>query len=153
MNVRLTAGELATRQTVVAYRHESLGDAARLMREHHVGCLVVVERAEAGDTAVGVLTDRDIAVAVVARDVDARMLRVGDVMSTDLVTAREDDSVLDVLATMRRRGVRRVPVVDAAGRLAGVLALDDILEVVAEQMLAVVQALRSGPLREAVARP
>ena len=149
----LTAGELCTRNTVIAYRQTGLNEAARLMRELHVGSLVVVEETVAGRLTVGLLTDRDIVTAVVARDLDPNTLTAGDVMSADPVTAREGDSVLDVLAAMRHRGVRRVPVTDAKGVLLGVITLDDVLGVLSEQLQAIVQAIQSEQQREKRTRP
>ena len=105
----LSAGDLCTRNVVFAHRDMALGEAAQRMREHHVGCLVVVDDAVEGRVPVGLLTDRDIVIAVVARDVDVRTLQVDDVMSPTPVTAREADSLLDSLAAMRRAGVRRLP--------------------------------------------
>ena len=144
----LTAGDLCTRSTVIGSRTLALSEAARLMREQHVGSIVVIDDTLVGPMPVGMLTDRDIVTAVVAKDVDVRALQVGDVMSTDVVTAREGDSLLDTLAVMRRHGVRRVPVTDARGVLQGVLSLDDVTEVVGEQISALVQALTSGHRRE-----
>lgn len=118
------------------------------MREQHVGSLVVVEESPRGRAVVGMLTDRDIVTAIVAKEVDPTLVRVGDVMSRDPLTARESDTVLDVLTAMRQRGVRRVPVVDAKGSLMGILALDDLLGVLAEQMRAVVAVIESGGSRE-----
>jgi predicted transcriptional regulator len=102
---------------------------------------------------VGLLTDRDIVTAVIARDVDPHALRVEDVMSAELRSVREADSVLDALALMRRAGVRRLVVTDARGVLQGVLALDDLVVLVAEQMGAIAQALASGPAHELKRRP
>jgi CBS domain-containing protein len=140
----LTAGDLCTRTTVIASRSLALAEAARLMREQHVGSIVVVDDTLLGNMPVGMLTDRDIVTAVVAKGVDVQTLQVGDVMSADLVTVRESDSVLDTLEAMRRHGVRRVPVTDERGVLQGVLSLDDVTEVVGEQISALVQALTSG---------
>ena len=148
MAEKLNAGDICNRIVTFAERRMSLVEAAKLMREHHVGSLVVVDESGAGRLVVGMLTDRDIVTAVVAKDVDVRALQVGDVMSTDVVTAREGDSLLDTLAVMRRHGVRRVPVTDARGVLQGVLSLDDVTEVVGEQISALVQALTSGRRQE-----
>jgi signal-transduction protein with cAMP-binding, CBS, and nucleotidyltransferase domain len=149
----LTAGELCTRSTVIAYRNTGLNEAARLMREQHVGNLVVVEETVAGRLTVGVLTDRDIVTAVVARDMNPSALTVGDVMSTNPITVREGDSVLDVLAVMRHKGVRRLPVTDSKGVLLGVITLDDLLGVVSEQLRGLVEAIESEQQREQRARP
>ena len=144
----LNAGALCTRDTVFALPQTGVAEAARLMREHHVGSLVVVDETAQGRIVVGMLTDRDIVTSVVAREVDPTLLRVGDVMSRDLATARESDSVLDLLAAMRRRGVRRMPVTDARGVLVGIVAIDDLLGVLAEEMRAIVAALESEAARE-----
>jgi CBS domain-containing protein len=106
------------------------------MRDEHIGSLVVV--AEGGDhrtVPVAVLTDRDIVVGVVATDLDdLKRLDVGDVTTTDLVTATEDEDLHAVLRRMRSFAVRRVPVVDDKGDLVGILSLDDILDAMAEDM-------------------
>jgi CBS domain-containing protein len=152
MSQPLTVGDLCTRNTVIAYRKTGLNEAARLMREQHVGSLVVVDETVAGRLTVGILTDRDIVTAVVARDLSPGSLTVGDVMSADPVTARDSDSVLDVLASMRRKGVRRIPVTDAKGVLLGVITLDDILGVLSEQLHGLVEAIESEQQRERRAR-
>ena len=152
-NAPLTAGDLCTRSTVTASRALALTEAARLMREHHVGSLVVVDEAPLGPRPVGMLTDRDIVTAVVAQDVDVRKLQVGDVMSAEPVTVQEGESMMGTLQAMRRRGVRRVPVVGAGGELQGVLSVDDVAEVIGEQIAALTQALVAGTGREARRRP
>ena len=144
----LSAGELCIRETVFALPQTGIAEAARLMREQHVGSLVVVEESPRGRVVVGMLTDRDIVTAIVAKEVDPTLVRVGDTMSRDPLTVRETDTVLDVLAAMRQRGVRRVPVTNAQGVLIGILALDDVLGVMAEQMRAVVAVIESGWSKE-----
>ena len=153
MNPAMSAGDLCTREVVVARRDLDLTDAARLMREHHVGCLVIVDEGIEGRQPAGLLTDRDIVTAVVARGVDASSLRAGDMMSSGLVVARETDSLLDALAAMRRAGARRVPVVDGRGLLQGLLALDDVIETIGEQMSMLVQVLAAARQREPQRRP
>lgn len=130
----MAIGRVCTREVVVAYTHEPLREAARLMREHHTGTVVVVEVAGGMRVPVGIITDRDIAVAVFAIDCDAQKLMVGDVTRGALLTVREDADILDVVSQMRDHGVRRVPVVDAHGALVGIVSSDDLLEVLAEQL-------------------
>ena len=149
----LTAGDLCSRETVCVPRTASLTDAARLMRERHVGSLVVVDEQPAGRVPAGVITDRDLVTAVLAPDVDVHALRVEDVMSTEPVVAQERASLFDALAVMRSKGVRRLVVTDTQGLLQGVLALDDVIEVVSEQLQAVARALASGRGREQRSRP
>jgi CBS domain-containing protein len=153
MNAAMSVGDLCSRDTVVAQRVTTLVEAARMMRERHVGCLVVVEESPAGQLPVGVITDRDLVTAVLARDVEVHALRVDDVASDEPVIIREKASLPDALALMQAKGVRRVIVADEAGLLQGVLALDDVIEAVAEQMQAISKALTSGRPREAKRRP
>jgi CBS domain-containing protein len=150
---RLTVADICTRAVAFAHRSTSVVDAARLMREHHVGTLVVVDETEAGRVVVGMLTDRDIVASVVAKDLDPGMVQVGDAMSADPVCAHEENSIIELLGNMRRKGVRRAPVVDMKGILIGLVALDDVLEVVAEELRLVVQAIESGRQREPFRRP
>jgi CBS domain-containing protein len=134
LEVGMNAGELCNREVILAYRDTRLVEAARLMREHHVGSLVVVVDRLSERVAVGILTDRDVVVAVVAKELDPRALTVGDVMTGGLVTVREQDGIADALRLMRERGVRRLPVLTRSGALAGILTLDDLLELVAEEL-------------------
>lgn len=148
MGERLTTGEICTRSVTIAFRRTTLNGAARLMRENHVGCLVVVDEVDGVRTVVGLLTDRDIVTAVVAVDLDPGILLVEDVMVTDLVTAREDDSLIDLMRSMRRQGVRRIPVVGAQNELIGLVTLDDVLDIVAEELSLLVGAIDSEGKRE-----
>jgi CBS domain-containing protein len=148
MGERLTTGEICTRSVTIAFKQTPLNGAARLMRENHVGCLVVVDEVGGKRIVVGVLTDRDIVTAVVASDLDPSTLQVEDVMSTDLVTAREDDSLIDLMHSMRRKGVRRVPVVGEQDELMGVVTLDDVLDILAQELGLLVAAIDSEGQRE-----
>ncbi len=148
MGERLTTGEICTRSVTIAFRTTSVDDAARLMRDKHVGCLVVVDEMDGRRIVVGVLTDRDIVTAVVAQGIDAASLNVDDVMTTDLVTAREDDSLIDLMRSMRRKGVRRVPVVGGHDELIGVVTLDDVLGVLSEELSLLVGTVDSEGQRE-----
>lgn len=144
----MNVGELCNREVVFASRDMGLVEAAWLMREHHVGSLVVVAEREAERVPVGMLTDRDIVVAVVARRLDPGRLTVGDVMSMGAQVVREQDGIAVALRVMRDNGVRRLPVVNARGGLVGIIAIDDVLELVAEEMDGFVHTLRSERVRE-----
>jgi CBS domain-containing protein len=102
---------------------ETVCSAARLMREQHIGYLVVTdEPAENGDRhVIGVLTDRDIVITVVAPEVDPQLLRVSDVMTPTPLTVQDSSPIDAVLLFMREARVRRVPVVGARNQLVGVL--------------------------------
>jgi CBS domain-containing protein len=129
------AGELCIREVVIATRETSIVDAARLMREHHVGCLVVTDDIAGHTSPVGILTDRDIVIEVIAKEVPLANVTVGDVMSFALLKVSEDEELLDVAQRMRARGVRRVPVITVeAGELAGIIAMDDILGLLSQEL-------------------
>jgi CBS domain-containing protein len=125
------------------------------MREKHIGYLVVVdpEVVDQSLRPVGVLTDRDIVVSVVARETDPRALRVGDVMTQQPVTVGSAEPVERALREMRRIGVRRLPVVGQRGELIGVLSLDDVLEVLAGELQNIAGSIRNERVIEGSLRP
>jgi CBS domain-containing protein len=105
------------------------------MREHHTGDVVVVENSQRGAfSPVGMLTDRDLVIEVLAEEVAVDSVSVKDVMSPDPVIAGEEDTLNDTLKRMRARGVRRVPVTDKEGQIVGVLSIDDIISVLASEL-------------------
>jgi CBS domain-containing protein len=124
------------RPVVTVTGHTELVTAAKLMREKHVGFLVVVEEDPLATYGrpVGVLTDRDIVVSVIAREADPKTLTVADLMTQGPATVDEGEPVAQALRTMRRMGVRRLPVVGSRGMLTGVLSLDDVLDVIAGEV-------------------
>ena len=149
---QLTVGEICMRDVVFAYPNMSVSEAARLMREEHVGSLVVVSDTEQKRLVVGMLTDRDIALAAVAAERAAAMLRVADIMSKNLVATRPEDSMHAALGLMRHHGVRRLPVTDADGALIGIVALDDLLDILAEELQGLVQVIAREKQRESQVR-
>lgn len=131
----MRTGEFCTREIVVVGRKDSIVEAACLMRDYHVGNLVVVEDQGGMRSPVGILTDRDIVVGVIAKGAEyLPSLVVEDVMSLDLVTAREEESLSDTLKSMCSRGIRRIPVVNDKGGLEGILSIDDLIEQVCEEL-------------------
>lgn len=151
----MIVSEICRRNPVTIGAHEELDSAAKLMRERHIGYLIVVEPypPHAAPRPIGVLTDRDIVVGVLAKGTDARLLKVGDVMTRHPATVSEDASLNSAIAEMRRLGVRRVPVVDTVGELVGVLSLDEVLDAVAQQLLGVIGSIRTEVRLEGDRRP
>jgi CBS domain-containing protein len=145
-------GEICTRIVTFATKDMPLVDAAKLMRQHHVGSLIVVEEQKGDRVPVGMLTDRDIVVEVLAPGLDYRNLSVGEIMSSKLITARDSDDMLGVLRVMRQKGIRRMPVVTESGSLAGIVTLDDLLEILAEQMDDLVDAIAGEQVKEVKGR-
>src|SRR3989344_9288867 len=130
----MTVSTVCNRDVVVVNKGASILDAAQLMREFHVGDLIVIEEKAGKRIPVGIVTDRDIVLEVIAEEVDMNNVDVSDIMSEDLVTAEEKDDLIDTIKLMRAKGVRRVPVVDGANTLVGILAVDDLIELFAEQI-------------------
>jgi predicted transcriptional regulator len=130
----MAIGELCIRDVVYIARNESAADAARLMREHHVGSLVVLDPPQAGGRPAGLVTDRDIAVGIVALGLDAERTPVEGIMRPGVARIEETEGIGRALELMKSEGVRRLPVVDSAGALVGIIAADDLLELFAEQM-------------------
>lgn len=131
-----TAGVFCNRNVVIAKPAEGLGEVAARMLEERVGCVVVVEDGEIGHRRpVGILTDRDIVVGVLAHtDRHLHALSVRDVMTTEVVTARESEDTEHVFKRMRSFGVRRIPIVNEQGHLEGLITFDDWVEFLSEQV-------------------
>lgn len=120
-----------TRKTVVTATPEtSVRTLAILMRDRHVGAVVITEK----DRPVGIITDRDLVCRVMAPERDPLTVRARDVMTPDPLTAREGTPLTEAIEHMRHRGIRRIPVVDAAGRLVNIHTLDDVLVVLGEEI-------------------
>ncbi len=131
----MTVGAFCSRIVVFVGQDDSIVEAAKLMREHHTGSVVVVENAQHGAfEPVGMVTDRDLVVEVLAEEVDVDSVAVKDVMSPDPVIAGENDSLSDTLKRMRARGVRRVPVINTEGEIVGVLSVDDVISLLASEL-------------------
>ncbi|MBW4050154.1 MAG: CBS domain-containing protein [Proteobacteria bacterium] len=147
----MNAGSVCKHAVVTVTPTDDLIAAAHVMREKHVGYLVVCDAA-LGGRVVGVLTDRDLVVAVLAQEADVRALKVSDVMTRDPLVIDGGQSIEAVLRHMREAGVRRVPVVDRSGALAGVLSIDDVLERIAEQLVNIAGSIRNEQRMERVVR-
>ncbi|HUG25261.1 CBS domain-containing protein [Piscinibacter sp.] len=129
--------EMCTRDVVTCTRETSVVEVARRMRDHHVGDLVVVDTVGDVRTPVGIVTDRDLVVLVLARTVDPETLVAGDVMSEAPVTVLASEPLYDAVCQMRSQGIRRLPVVDARGSLSGILTIDDVMRFLADELAVV----------------
>lgn len=132
----MNTGEVCNREVVVIGKNDSILNAAKLMRHYHVGDVVVVESEsdQAERVPVGILTDRDIVVEIVATEIDQDTITIGDSMSYELITAQEEDDILETIKRMRKKGIRRLPVINSNGGLVGILTMDNIIDLIAEQM-------------------
>ncbi len=148
----MAIGEICSREVVIVSPEESVSTAARLMRQHHVGSLVVVRDIDGRSVPVGMLTDRDITISIVAPGLDASAMLVGDVMAGEVAALREDAGVGEAVELMRLKGVRRLPVVDEAGALVGLLASDDLQVLLAEEMAGLARMLSRESAQEKARR-
>jgi CBS domain-containing protein len=143
----MTAGEVCNRQVVFTRPDTSIIDAVDLMRVHHVGDVVVVREPDGERVPIGILTDRDVALAV-DRLLRLPHLRVADLMSVDLVTSPERESLYDVLKKMQSHGIRRLPVINDRGGLEGILTLDDVMELLSEELTDLAKLVAKEQKRE-----
>jgi CBS domain-containing protein len=144
----MAIGELCSREVVLVKPNESCALAAQLMREQHVGSLVVVREERGRRVPAGVITDRDLVVGVMALELDPEKTLVEAVMRPQVAVVREDEGVGRALALMREHAARRLPVVDAAGALVGILAADDLIELFGEELAGLAEVIGKGPRRE-----
>ncbi|HSJ90116.1 MAG TPA: CBS domain-containing protein [Anaerolineales bacterium] len=114
-----------TKNPVYALPHDTVAEVARLMKDKDIGPVPIVQDRD-GTQLVGIVTDRDLALKVVAEGLDPSTTRVSDVMTTDIVTCHEDDNIDKALNSMSRHQLRRIPVVDSENRLVGIIAQADV---------------------------
>lgn len=149
----MLVGEYCHREVVAIPRQTGIFEAARLMRRHHVGSLVIVDEKDGRRQPVGIVTDRDLVIEVLAQQVPIEQLTLEDIMRSPLETAQENDSVLDTLQRMRRLGVRRLPVIDSRGSLSGILAVDDLLDLISTSLSDIVSLVANEIRTEEQQRP
>jgi len=146
-------GELCIRHVVVAPRETSVWEAAKLMRHHHVGDIVVTAPVNGHRAPVGIVTDRDIVIEVLAPDLDAKTLTVGDIMGPELTTVKEDEGIFETIQAMRANAVRRAPVVDGNGVLVGIVSVDDMVELLAQELGDLAKLINREQKEEMETRP
>lgn len=110
-------GDVCTRNVVYCGARASSLEVAQIMRNSHVGDVVVVEQSNGERVPIGIVTDRDLVIEVLAKEIDPADIRAGDLMSAELVTAGENETVYEVITRMRAKGVRRIPIVNEHGGL------------------------------------
>lgn len=148
----MNVGQICTRSVVTCTSSASARELARLMRDHHVGDLIVVAEYLDGARPTGIVTDRDLVVLVMAKGVDPELLRAEDLVTGDLVTVEESDGAHAAIRVMRSEGIRRLPVVDALGRLVGVLTADDVIRHLAAELTGVASITEQQVEREHATR-
>jgi CBS domain-containing protein len=143
----MTIKDLCKRVVVTIHRNATAEDAARAMRASHIGDVVVVDPADTRKP-VGIITDRDIAVEIVAQGLAPGETKVGSVMSSPVLTLHEDDGFIEALDKMSARGVRRAPVVDREGCLKGMVSVNDLVPLLARELAKIGALIRHGQAAE-----
>ena len=148
MNIR----DICTREVVTASDDATLQQAASLMRERHVGTLIVVANGAEGTQALGIVSDRDIVVEAVARGLDVTQTRIGRLVEGKLAALPASATVDEAITAMKQRGVRRLLVAAPGGAVEGIVSLDDLLDAVAHEVSELARVARAGIEREASER-
>jgi CBS domain-containing protein len=133
-------GKICIKPVVTASAQMTVEEAARAMRSKNVGALVVINAGR----PIGMLTDRDVAVEVVAKGMDPDTTRVGEVMHKKPITIHQDLGILDAARVFAKTGVRRLPVVTKGGTLVGVIAVDDLIMLLGNEMGHLAGGLSAG---------
>jgi len=139
---------ICTRNMVTVERSESIRKAAETMRRMHVGALLVTEGSGGGANVVGIVTDRDLVLHVLAAGLDARAVAVDKVMMPVVASVSEEADLLEASERMRDAGVRRLLVTDARGNPSGVVSIDDVVDGLAAELASVSALMRSEAHRE-----
>ena len=139
----MNIASLCGREVVGIDAESTLRQAATLMREEHVGCLVVVTGSEPPQV-VGIVTDRDLAIDGLARDGNPADLKIGHLAKSPPLAVEGSASVAEAVAAMEKAGVRRLLVVDSDGGVIGLVAADDLLGALSEELGGLARALRAN---------
>lgn len=148
----MTIGAICNHAVITLEANATVLEAATLMRQHHVGDVVVVKNHQGKQVPVGIVTDRDIVIDLVATELDCKVITVGDIMVTNLAVAKTSAGVLEVIQLMASKGVRRLPIVGDNSELVGIVTLDDLLLLLAKELGALTKLVAREQKNEAARR-
>jgi CBS domain-containing protein len=141
----MLVGTLCSRRPVSVSTGAPISDVARLMRDEHIGAVIVTESGRGAPRVVGMITDRDIIRAQLERAADLSRLSAGEVMTRNPLVIGEEESVDGAIAHLRARAVRRAPVVAVEGTLVGLISTDDLLLNVAHKLIGLAEIVGRQP--------
>ena len=141
-------GEFCNREVVVAEKDAAIVDLARLMRQYHTGDIIVVDNTGGKTIPIGIITDRDIILKIVAEGIPVNSVTAGDIMSPVLHTVNENSSIWSTFEMMQAKGIRRIPVINDQHELQGILTADDVLEIIAEETAALAKVFKQEQIVE-----
>lgn len=148
----MTIGTICNREVITVQRDATVLHAAVLMRQYHVGDVVVIENRKNKTVPIGIVTDRDIVVELVATELDCKVITVGDIIITKLIVVKDSAGVFEAIQLMANKGVRRLPVVDDDGGLVGIITLDDLLLLLSKELAALNKLVTREQKNEATKR-
>jgi CBS domain-containing protein len=148
----MTIGAICNREVITVQRDATVLHAAMLMRQYHVGDVVVIEAHQGQCLPVGIVTDRDVVIKLVATELDSNVITVGDIMESKLTIVKECSGVFEAIQTMTAKGIRRLPVVDDGGGLVGIITLDDLLLLLAKELSSLTKLVAREQKNEALKR-
>lgn len=140
--------ELCVLDVACCHKDTTVAEAARMMRQHHTGDLVVADDSDGTREPIGVVTDRDIVMEVIAKGHDPECAQVGQIMGHPVVVASGSENVATAIERMRAHGVRRLPIVDEKGAVFGIITLDDLYRALAEHAAALAAIVSKEQTRE-----
>lgn len=143
--------EFATQVVAVVEPETTALVVAQLMRKHHIGALVVVDATDKS-RPVGIITDRDLVLELMAEGLDPAVFTAGDVMSVDLVQASPDMDALDAVQLMQKHRLRRLVMTDSGGHLVGIISMEDLLAVLSRELSSLASGLAGARERELLER-
>ena len=121
--------DIMKRDVISVFPDSTITEAARMMEEHNIGCVLVVKDGQ----AKGILTDRDIVLKVIARGSDPTLTKAEDVMQPHVISASPDTDILDASRLMTLHHIRRLPIQEA-GQLLGIVSVMDLARVIQEEV-------------------
>ena len=148
----MTIGDFCRRDVISAPRETTALEAARIMRHHHVGDVIVVDESAGIRKPVGVVTDRDLIVEVMAAGVDPTAVKLGDLVLRPAITVEHTAGYAETVRLMAVNGVRRMPVVGPGGALVGIITMDDMLRQLTSPLAALADLAGRGRSFEARTR-
>ena len=129
----MTIKKIYNKKVITAFYDTSIYEIAKLMKKYNVGDIVIVNK-EGKNIPVGIITDRDIIIKLIADEIDLKEISASDIMNSDLLLLTEQSGILEGLDMVSARGTRRAPVVDFSGELVGIVTADDFTVLIADEM-------------------
>jgi CBS domain-containing protein len=148
----MTIGTICNHEVITVQRDATVLHAAMLMRQYHVGDVVVIENRKNKSIPIGIVTDRDIVVELVATELDCEVITVGDIIITKLIVVKESAGMFESMQLMADKGIRRLPVVDDDGGLVGIITLDDLLLLLSKELATLTKLVTREQKNEATKR-